>query len=70
MKEFENRVAIVTGTSGIGAAIAKRFPNEPLSAGEIVSTGTLTAGHLTTTGDQWRVEVEGIGLPGLALELA
>ena len=25
MKEFENRVAIVTGTSGIGAAIAKRL---------------------------------------------
>lgn len=25
MKEFESRVAIVTGTSGIGAAIAKRL---------------------------------------------
>ena len=25
MKEFENRIAIVTGTSGIGAAIAKRL---------------------------------------------
>ncbi|MBV8052366.1 MAG: fumarylacetoacetate hydrolase family protein [Acidobacteriaceae bacterium] len=54
----------------LGGAIAKRFPEEPLSAGEIVSTGTLTAGHLTATGDQWKVEVKGIGLPGLALELA
>jgi 2-keto-4-pentenoate hydratase len=53
----------------LGAAIAKRFPGEPLSEGEIVSTGTLTAGHLTATGDQWRVEVEGLGVSNLALAL-
>jgi|SRR5579862_600935 len=51
----------------LGTAIAKRFPDEPLSAGEIVSTGTLTAGHLTAAGEQWRVEVEGIELPSLSL---
>jgi 2-keto-4-pentenoate hydratase len=54
----------------LGSAIAKRFPDEPLRAGEIVSTGTLTAGHLTTTGDKWTVEVEGLDLPGLSLEFA
>jgi 2-keto-4-pentenoate hydratase len=53
----------------LGAAIAKRFPDEPLSAGEIVSSGTLTAGHLTGAGDRWTVEVEGIELPSLTLEL-
>jgi len=53
----------------LAAAIAKRFPGEPLSAGEIVSTGTLTAGHLTTAGDEWKVEVEGIDLPSLSLAL-
>jgi 2-oxo-3-hexenedioate decarboxylase len=53
----------------LGAAIAKRFPNEPLSSGEIVSTGTLTAGHLTAAGDQWKVEVEGIDLRPLTLTL-
>jgi len=53
----------------LGAAIAKRFPDEPLSAGEIVSTGTLTAGHLTAAGDQWTAEVDGIELPSLTLEL-
>lgn len=53
----------------LGAAIAKRFPDEPLRGGEIVSTGTLTAGHLTAAGDQWRVDVEGIELPNLSLEL-
>jgi len=54
----------------LGASIAKRFPNEPLNAGEIVSTGTLTAGHLTAAGDRWRVEVEGIELAPLSLTLA
>jgi hypothetical protein len=51
----------------LGAAIARRFPEEPLSAGEIVSSGTLTAGHLTGKGDLWKVEVEGISLPSLTL---
>jgi 2-keto-4-pentenoate hydratase len=53
----------------LGAAIAKRFPDEPLRAGEIVSTGTLTAGHLTAAGDRWTMEVEGIELPSLTLTL-
>jgi 2-keto-4-pentenoate hydratase len=53
----------------LGAAIAKRFPDEPLSTGEIVSTGTLTAGHLTSAGDRWTVELEGISVPSLTLAL-
>ena len=53
----------------LGAAIARRFPSDPLSAGEIVSTGTLTAGHRIEKGDQWTAEVEGIALPSLTLRL-
>lgn len=53
----------------LGAAIAKRFPNEPLGPGEVVSSGTLTAGHLAGNGDVWRVEVEGLSLPALTLTL-
>jgi 2-keto-4-pentenoate hydratase len=53
----------------LGAAIARRFPDEPLSAGEIVSSGTLTAGHPTASGDLWTAEVEGISLPPLTLRL-
>src|SRR5580692_148370 len=53
----------------LGAAIARRFPSHPLSAGEIVSSGTLTAGHLTDRGDLWKVEVEGLALPLLRLRL-
>jgi 2-keto-4-pentenoate hydratase len=53
----------------VGAAIERRFPLEPLSAGEIVSSGTLTAGHLTDRGDVWTVEVEGLDLSSLTLRL-
>jgi len=54
----------------LSAAIARRFPSEPLSAGELVSSGTLTAGHSTSVGDVWRAEVEGISLPPLTLRLS
>ena len=53
----------------LSAAILRRFPHQPLSAGEIVSSGTLTAGHPTERGDSWRVEVEGLPLPSLTLRL-
>jgi 2-keto-4-pentenoate hydratase len=53
----------------LGAAISRRFPDNPLSAGEIVSSGTLTAGHLTSAGDLWAAEVDGIPLPPLTLRL-
>jgi 2-keto-4-pentenoate hydratase len=54
----------------LGAAIVRRFPTEPLSAGEVISSGTLTAGHLTDRGDLWTAEVEGLSLPPLTLSLA
>jgi 2-keto-4-pentenoate hydratase len=53
----------------LGAAIGRRFPDQPLGAGEIVSSGTLTAGHPTGKGDLWTAEVEGISLPPLTLRL-
>lgn len=54
----------------LGAAIVRRFPNQLLSAGEIVSSGTLTAGHPAGDGDLWTVEVEGLKLPPLTLTLS
>ena len=53
----------------LGTAILRRFPTEPLSAGEIVSSGSLTAGHPTDSGDLWTVEVDGLSLPPLNLRL-
>ena len=51
------------------SAIERRFPLDPLSSGEIVSSGTLTAGHRIERGDLWRVDVEGLALPSLTLRL-
>ena len=51
----------------LGAAVARRFPDQPLGAGEIVGSGTLTAGHATGRGDEWAAEVEGLFLAPLTL---
>ena len=53
----------------LAGAILRRFPDQPLSAGEIISSGTLTAGHAAQSGDHWRAEVEGLALPPLTLHL-
>src|ERR1022692_3757239 len=53
----------------LGAAIARRFPGQPLSPGEKVSSGTLTAAHPTGGGDRWTAEIEGLSLPSLTMQL-
>ena len=53
----------------LGGAILRRFPDHPLSAGEIISSGTLTAGHAIESGDRWTAEVEGLALPPLTVHL-
>jgi 2-keto-4-pentenoate hydratase len=55
----------------LNTAIASRFPDEPLRVGEIISSGTLTAGHAAGRGDRWTVEVDGLSLslPPLTLQL-
>jgi 2-keto-4-pentenoate hydratase len=53
----------------LGGAILRRFPGEPLSAGEVVSSGTLTAGHLASAGETWTAEVTGFSLPPVTLHL-
>lgn len=54
----------------LAAAIARRSPSEPLAAGELISSGTLTSGHLASPGDLWSVAIEGLPLPGVSLKLA
>lgn len=51
----------------LAGAILRRFPSEPLSAGELISTGTLTSGHATQSGDRWTAEIRGLPLPSLTL---
>jgi 2-oxo-3-hexenedioate decarboxylase len=50
-------------------AVTKRSPSEPLAEGEIISTGTLTAGHAMKKGDVWTAEVTGLAVPALTLTL-
>jgi 2-keto-4-pentenoate hydratase len=51
----------------LASAIARRSDQEPLAAGELVSTGTLTDGQLIHAGEIWRAEVEGIELSPISL---
>jgi 2-keto-4-pentenoate hydratase len=53
----------------LSVAIAKRFPSAPLGAEEIVSSGTLTAGHFLEKNDVWKADLDGISLPSLTLRL-
>jgi 2-oxo-3-hexenedioate decarboxylase len=41
----------------------------PLSAGEVISTGTLTAAQHIAAGEVWQVEVEGLAVPPLTLRI-
>ena len=49
----------------LSTVVLRRSPDEPLRAGEIVSSGTLTSGHPTMSGDAWTAEVHGLALPQL-----
>jgi len=44
-------------------------PAEALRAGEIVTTGTLTAAYRVRPGETWTTRIRGIALPGLELAL-
>jgi 2-dehydropantoate 2-reductase len=52
----------------LASAILKRG-QPPLGVGEIISSGTLTAGHWLAQGDTWTAELSGISLPNLTLRL-
>ena len=54
----------------LAAAISRQTADAPLSAGELVSSGTLTEGQLISPGDLWTAEVEGIDLAPLTLSIA
>ena len=51
----------------LASAIAKRPGEEPLSAGELVSSGTLTEALPISPDETWEVEVEGVDVANLTL---
>jgi 2-keto-4-pentenoate hydratase len=54
----------------LAAAIARRSGIDPLTAGEIVSTGTLTESKPIARGETWTARVDGIDLSDVTLQLA
>jgi 2-keto-4-pentenoate hydratase len=53
----------------LAGAMLRRPGTAPLSAGELVSTGTLTAAHPITRRETWQVDVDGLPVSGLTLRL-
>jgi 2-oxo-3-hexenedioate decarboxylase len=53
----------------LSAAISRRTPGDPLTAGELVSSGTLTDSQSISAGETWMAAVEGIDLPPLSLQI-
>jgi 2-oxo-3-hexenedioate decarboxylase len=53
----------------LASAIAAQPDAEPLSAGELVSTGTLTAPQPVAPGERWDVVADGVELASLAVTL-
>ena len=53
----------------LAAAISRRTPDEMLTAGELVSSGTLTESRAIAAGEMWTATVNGIDLPPLTVNL-
>jgi 2-oxo-3-hexenedioate decarboxylase len=51
----------------LASAISRQPDAEPLAAGEIVSSGTLTESYPIAPGDTWTAVVDGLELPDLTL---
>ena len=54
----------------LAAALARQPGGSPLDAGDLVSTGTLTAGHPVARCETWSVEVEGLPLSSLSVRVS
>ena len=52
------------------AVLGRDRLNPPLRAGEIVTTGTLTRAFPVLPGQRWTTRIGGIGLEGMAIEIA
>jgi len=53
----------------LAAAISRQPDAEPLAAGELVSSGTLTTSTPIAAGQLWQATVDGLKLGGLMLQL-
>jgi 2-keto-4-pentenoate hydratase len=51
------------------SAVARQRSADPLQAGEIISTGTLTESKPIAAGETWRAEVDGLGVSNLTVRV-
>jgi 2-oxo-3-hexenedioate decarboxylase len=58
-------LAAIVHLLGVLEADARRVP---VAAGEIVTTGTITAAHPVRAGETWETMLQGLALPGLRVE--
>ena len=54
----------------LAGAILRQTGAVPLGAGDLVSSGTLTAGHPIAPGEVWHAEIDGLPVSNLTLRLA
>jgi 2-keto-4-pentenoate hydratase len=52
------------------SVLARQPHGQPLQAGEIVTTGTITTAQSVRPGEVWRSEIQGAALPGLEIAFA
>jgi 2-oxo-3-hexenedioate decarboxylase len=55
--------------SELASAVARQSGGEPLAAGELISSGTLTESQAIAPGHSWMAIVEGLDLPPLTLRV-
>ena len=53
----------------LAGAISRRMPDEPLMAGELVSSGTLTESRLIAAGESWTATADAIDLEPLTVRI-
>jgi 2-keto-4-pentenoate hydratase len=53
----------------LAAAISRQPDAEPLAAGELVSSGTLTTSTPIAPGELWEAKVDGLALASLAVQI-
>ncbi|HEX2914903.1 MAG TPA: fumarylacetoacetate hydrolase family protein [Chloroflexia bacterium] len=51
----------------LAQTLSEQAEAEPLAAGEVVTSGTLTDATPVAAGQEWRAEVEGLDLPGFSV---
>jgi 2-keto-4-pentenoate hydratase len=57
----------LAAVSHLVSVLAAQSPSQPIQAGEIITTGTITAAYDVRPGQAWQTTLQGIALEGLSL---